>query len=327
MNYPGNETLLRVLYAGTSVEDETLIRQVLKRDGFNVVMHRVESEAALTLALGREMWEIVLCDSFMSSFPALKVLDLIKGRMQEIPFIVLFESLDEELAIEIVRASGPREFVMKSKIDTDLAASVKRTLRQAGKDLQGRLNAEQESQATMESWGRALELRDPGTNGHTLRVTDLTMRLCKRMRVHEDYYVKIHRGALLHDIGKMGIPDSILLKPGPLTDGEWAVMRTHPRLAMELLMPSRALREYVNIPWCHHEKFNGTGYPRGLIGANIPIDARIFAVADVYDALTSDRPYRKAWTAGEALKYIESESGESFDQTVVHVFTRMEQEE
>lgn len=327
MKYPGNETLLRVLLVSTNGEDEKLIRQVLKGDGFNVVMQRVESEAALTLALGREMWEIVLCDSFMPNFPALKALDLLKSRMQEIPFIVLFESLDEELAIEIVRASGPREFVMKSKISSDLPASVKRTLRQAGKDLQGRLNAEQEAQATMESWGRALELRDPGTSGHTLRVTDLTMRLADRMRIDKSFFVNIHRGALLHDIGKMGIPDSILLKPGPLTEDEWVIMRRHPQMAMELLMPSPQLREYINIPWCHHEKFNGTGYPRGLIGANIPIDARIFAVADVYDALTSDRPYRKAWTAGEALKYINFESGESFDQTVVHVFTRMEQEE
>ena len=178
--------------------------------------------------------------------------------------------------------------------------------------------------STLEGWSKALDLRDKETEGHTLRVTDLTMRLSRMMRVGDAEQVDIRRGALLHDIGKMGIPDQILLKPGPLTDDEWKIMREHPVYAYQLLAGIPYLRRALDIPYCHHEKWDGTGYPRGLKGSEIPAAARIFAVMDVYDALTSDRPYRKAWPKEKALQYIREQSGKHFDPAVVEQFLEME---
>jgi len=149
--------------------------------------------------------------------------------------------------------------------------------------------------ATIEGWAYALELKDEETEGHSRRVTELTLRIARRMGIKDEELAHVRRGALLHDIGKMGIPDSILLKPGKLTDEEGEIMRKHPLYAFEMLSPIDYLRPALDIPYCHHEKFDGSGYPRGLKGEQIPLAARIFAVVDVYDALTSDRPYRPAW--------------------------------
>jgi putative nucleotidyltransferase with HDIG domain len=176
---------------------------------------------------------------------------------------------------------------------------------------------------TIEGWSRALDLRDRETEGHSRRVTELTIRIAARMGFSEEELVHIRRGALLHDIGKMGIPDAILLKPGPLDEKEWAIMRTHPTLAVELLRPIAFLAPALDIPWCHHEKWDGTGYPRGLRGEEIPLPARIFAVVDVYDALTSDRPYRAAWSQERALAYIREQAGRHFDPRVVEVFEQV----
>ncbi len=140
------------------------------------------------------------------------------------------------------------------------------------------------------------------------------------MGINEELIVHIRRGALLHDIGKLGVPDQILLKPDKLDENEWALMRKHPTSAFNLLNPIEYLRPALDIPFCHHEKWNGTGYPRGLKGDEIPLAARIFAIADVYDALTSDRPYRKAWSHKETLQYIQSEAGQHFDPQIISVF-------
>jgi HD-GYP domain-containing protein (c-di-GMP phosphodiesterase class II) len=174
--------------------------------------------------------------------------------------------------------------------------------------------------ATIEGWSRALDLRDKETEGHTQRVTQMTLDLARRMGISEEALVHIRRGALLHDIGKIAVPDSILLKPGALTEAEWVIMREHPRHAYEMLLPIEYLRPALDIPYCHHEKWDGTGYPRGLKGEEIPLAARIFAVADVYDALTSDRPYRAAWSVEQAREYIRAESGKHFDPRVVDRF-------
>jgi PAS domain S-box-containing protein len=176
---------------------------------------------------------------------------------------------------------------------------------------------------TLAGWSRALDLRDNETEGHTQRVTDVTVRLARSMNVAEAALLQIQRGALLHDIGKMGIPDSILLKPGPLTDEEWVIMRKHPVYAYELLSPISFLRPALDIPYCHHEKWDGTGYPRGLKGEQIPLAARIFAVVDVYDALRSDRPYRKAWPEEQVLAHIRELSGTHFDSRVVEAFLEL----
>ena len=177
--------------------------------------------------------------------------------------------------------------------------------------------------ATIQGWSQALDLRDRETQGHTERVTEMAVRLARAVGISEAEIVHVRRGALLHDIGKMGVPDAVLLKPDKLTDDEWQVMRKHPELAFQMLSPIAYLRPALDIPYCHHEKWDGTGYPRGLRGDQIPLAARAFAVVDVWDALRSDRPYRPAWTEEKALEYVRSQAGTHFDPKVVEVFLQM----
>jgi PAS domain S-box-containing protein len=177
---------------------------------------------------------------------------------------------------------------------------------------------------TLEGWSRALDLRDKETDGHSRRVTEMTLRLARAMGVSEADLVHIRRGALLHDIGKMGIPDRILLKPGPLTDEEWEIMRRHPTYSYELLAPIAFLRPALDIPYCHHEKWDGSGYPRRLKGVEIPLAARIFAVVDVWDALRANRPYRNAWREEMVRAHIRSLSGTHFDPDVVESFLALD---
>ena len=177
--------------------------------------------------------------------------------------------------------------------------------------------------ATLEGWSRVLDMRDHETDEHTHRVADLTVALARRMGIPEAELGQIRRGALLHDIGKMAIPDSILQKPGDLSKEEEAMMRTHPEKALHILSQIGYLIPAMDIPYYHHEKWDGTGYPRGLVGEEIPLPARIFAVVDVFDALTSDRPYRKAWTREKALLYLQEQSGKHFYPEAVKVFTEL----
>ncbi len=178
--------------------------------------------------------------------------------------------------------------------------------------------------ATIEGWSKALELRDKETQGHTLRVTTLTLALAETMGVDKDALVHIRRGALLHDIGKMGIPDAILLKKGTLTKEEWEIMRQHPAYARDMLANITYLRPALSIPYCHHERWDGSGYPNGLRGEEIPLEARIFAVVDVWDALTSERPYREsAWNTEDTLRYLQAKAGSLFDPAVVDAFVRL----
>jgi putative nucleotidyltransferase with HDIG domain len=176
--------------------------------------------------------------------------------------------------------------------------------------------------ATIEGWSHALDLRDKDTEGHTLRVTDMALKLAHAVGLANGQLVHIRRGGLLHDIGKMGVPDKILLKPDRLTQLEWEVMRQHPQLAYDWLAPITFLQSALDIPYCHHEKWDGTGYPRGLRGEEIPLAARIFAVADVWDALTSRRPYRPPLARSEAIEYIRKNSGVHFDPRIVEIFLK-----
>ena len=176
---------------------------------------------------------------------------------------------------------------------------------------------------TIEGWSHALDLRDRETKGHTQRVTDMTIRLARMAGRSEMELTHIKHGALLHDIGKMGIPDNILLKDGRLTEEEWEVMRRHPTYAYEMLSPIEYLRPALDIPYCHHEKWNGSGYPRGLQGEQIPLAARLFSVVDVWDALRSDRPYRQGWDDVKVLEYIQKHSGTYFDPKAVELFVRL----
>jgi putative nucleotidyltransferase with HDIG domain len=191
------------------------------------------------------------------------------------------------------------------------------TLHQSNRDLS------MAYEATIEGWSSALDLRDRETEGHTLRVTELTMRMAEAVGVPKSDLKHIRHGALLHDIGKLGVPDSILHKPGALSEEEWALMRQHPLFAYQLLAPIQYLRLALDIPHYHHERWDGSGYPDGLKGKGIPLAARLFAIIDVYDALTSDRPYRQAWSVKQALDYIREGAGTHFDPELVQVFLKL----
>jgi PAS domain S-box-containing protein len=177
--------------------------------------------------------------------------------------------------------------------------------------------------ATIEGWSQALEMRGSEAQGHSRRVLDWTLKLAHEMGMRERDMQRLRHGTLLHDIGKMGIPDEILRKPGALTGEEWEIMRRHPQYAYDLLAPITYLRPALEIPYSHHEKWDGTGYPRGLKGEEIPFAARIFSVVDVYDALTSDRPYRPAWTHEQAVEYIQDQTGKHFDPGVAETFLQI----
>ncbi len=173
---------------------------------------------------------------------------------------------------------------------------------------------------TLEGLSRALDLRDKETEGHTRRVAEMTLRVARSLGISDAELVNMRRGALLHDIGKIGIPDNILLKPDTLTAEEKEIMHKHPMFAYEMLSPIAFLRPALDIPYCHHEKWDGTGYPRGLKGEQIPLSARVFAIVDVWDALRSDRPYRKAWQEGKIMEYLKDQTGKHFDSKVAAVF-------
>lgn len=176
---------------------------------------------------------------------------------------------------------------------------------------------------TLEGWSKALNLRDQETEVHTIRVAEISVLLARTLGVVDEQLAHLRRGALLHDIGKVGIPDSILLKPGPLNEYEWAIMRLHPVYAYQMLSPIAYLRSSLEIPYCHHEKWDGTGYPRKLRGDSIPLPARIFAVVDVWDALSFSRPYRPAWPPDKVLDHIRSLAGTHFDPAVVAAFLKL----
>lgn len=262
----------------------------------------------------------------VSLTPAEKVIVDSRSLVSILYFPLLLK--DTAVGVFIVGTTDkPREF-MPSEIDLCYVLSYEVSLAITNAQLYEKAqralaDISQAYDATLEGWSRMLDMRDQVTDEHTHRVTDLTVELARRMGIPETEMGHIRRGAFLHDIGKMGIPDAILQKPGPLTDSEWAIMRTHPEKAYHVLSKIEYLALALDIPYCHHEKWDGTGYPRKLKGEEIPLSARIFAVVDVYDALTSDRPYRKAWEKDEALIYIKKQSGNHFFPDAVKAFCEM----
>jgi putative nucleotidyltransferase with HDIG domain len=193
-------------------------------------------------------------------------------------------------------------------------------LRAVADILGAHIQREAEYERTLLGWAKALELRDEDTEGHTQRVTQLAVQLAERMGYNDSDITDIRRGALLHDIGKMGVPDAILNKPGKLNDSEWRIMKQHPDYARDMLAPIVFLHSALSIPYAHHERWDGSGYPRKLKGERIPPAARLFALVDVWDALTNDRPYRKAWEPPRAATYLLEQSGKQFDPHITRVF-------
>jgi len=277
--------------------------------------------------------DVILLDVMMPGMTGFEVCQRIRNDPQvaEIPIIILTALDDRESMLSALKA-GADDFISKPFDRFELRARVlgitrlnryHKLIQERAKLLEAHNQLLSAYEATIEGWSLAMDMRDRETEGHSRRVTELTMELATAFGINSDELPHIHRGALLHDMGKIGIPDSILHKPASLTDEEWVIMRKHPQLAYEMLYPVEYLRPALAIPYCHHEKWDGTGYPRRLKGGEIPLAARIFAIADVWDALTSDRPYRPAWSQESARAYLHDQSGKHFDPQVVELFFKV----
>jgi response regulator RpfG family c-di-GMP phosphodiesterase len=326
---------LRVLIVEDSADDAELLAYELRRGGFAPVCERVETAVDMKAALARESWDVVVSDHSVLQFDSLAALSVLKASGRDIPFISVSGTIGEERAVQAMKA-GASDYLVKGSlarlvpvVGRELADAQERRARRAAeqalrdREQQTMLELAAAYERTLEGWARALDLRDRETEGHSRRVTHLTVRLARMMGISEAECVHIRRGAFLHDIGKMGIPDSILLKPAPLSPAEWVIMRRHPAYAKDLLAPIEYLRPALDIPYCHHEKWDGTGYPHGLSGEQIPLAARLFAAVDIWDAVRSGRPYRAPWSDQEARAYLASLAGAHLDPKVVTAFLEL----
>jgi response regulator RpfG family c-di-GMP phosphodiesterase len=306
-----NEPTLRVLVIEDSVDDAALmVRELKQANGFDIVYERVDNEKDMRAAIEKKSWDIVICDYNLPGFGAERALAILEEMDLSIPFILVSGVVSEEVVNRMVRR-GAHDYISKD-VMARLVPVIHRELA---------LSSSHDELIHVLSV--ALEFKDWNTHGHSRRVADLTVQLARKMGINEVEIVHIRRGALLHDIGKIGIPDAILLKQGRFTAEEKTAMEMHPQFAYDLLKPVRFLGRALDIPFCHHERWNGTGYPRQLQGRQIPISARIFAVVDTFDALTSNRPYREILPAQAALDMIEDQSGRLFDPDVVNAFLNM----
>ena len=327
---------LRVLIIEDSEEDTQLFVRELWQRGYEVEFERLETAEAMQLALIQKSWDLILSDYILPKFDAPRALEVLKASGLDVPFIIISSTAGEDTAVAALKA-GANDFLVKGKF-ARLASAIHRELREAEsrrdrkRAENARLHENQQAShrelvraynTTLESLARALDLREQQTDGHTLRITAMMIKLARASGLLEDELIHIRRGSLLHDIGKMGVPELILLKPSGLTREEWALMKMHPQYAYELLQPIVFLTPALDIPYCHHEKWDGTGYPRGLRGYEIPLAARLFAIVDVWAVLTSDRPYRLAWSEDETRSYIKAQAGKQFDPQVVEVFLKM----
>lgn len=320
-----------ILIADDSLGARNAIEVLLLPENYNLVFAENGSTA---LELAAQLTpDAILCDVMMPDMNGFEVCRRVRAdsRLSEIPIILVTALDDRQSKLQGLEA-GADDFFSKPFDPAELRARLRTITRlnrfrklneERLKQSQANHALEEAYDATIAGWARALDLREHETAGHSQRVVDLTARLAQKLGVPESELVHIRRGALLHDIGKIGVPDTILLKPSTLSDDEWIIMRQHPVTAYELLHEIAYLHPAIDIPYCHHEKWNGTGYPRGLKGEEIPLAARIFAVVDVWDALTSVRPYRLAWDVASTFNYIHAQSGKYFDPAIVEEFLKM----
>ena len=277
--------------------------------------------------------DLILLDVNMPGIDGFEVCRRLRADpiLTDVP-VVMTTALDDKASrIEGIEA-GADDFITKPIDRLEIRARVntiirlnryRKLMKQQADLLQAHRELQEAYEATLRGWVHGLDLRDRETADHSRRVTLLTVELARLMGMPETELLNVRRSALLHDIGKMGVPDHILHKPGPLTEAEWVIMRKHPQIAYDMLAPIEYLRSALDIPFCHHERWDGTGYPRRLKGEQIPLVARIFAVIDVFDALSSDRPYRKAWPQEKIIEYIREQSGTHFDPKAVELFLQM----
>jgi putative two-component system response regulator len=317
------------------VDDEFAGRQTLESvlEGEGYTLEMAENGPQAIEKAKKYLPDVILLDLMMPGMTGFEVCQRIRNDplVAEIPIIVLTALDDRESMLSALKA-GADDFISKPFDRHELRARLIgiTRLNRYHKLVEERAKLKEANaqllfayEATIEGWSRALDLRDKETEGHSQRVTKLTVELGAKFGMNEEQLLHIRRGALLHDIGKLGVPDSILHKTGLLSDDEWVVMHKHPQFAYDMLHSVEYLRPALDIPYCHHEKWDGSGYPRGLKGEEIPLAARIFAIVDVWDALHSDRPYRPAWDREKIFSYLREQSGKHFDPKVVELFFKI----
>ena len=318
------------------IDDEEIVRATLDAllSG-DYQLHFAENGIdGLALAMQTEP-DVILLDVMMPKLDGYEVCRQIRATdlLAEIPIIMITSLDDRDSRLRGLRA-GVDDFLPKPFDSMELLARIQ-TITRLNRyrhivEQRNQLESMHEEllisyHKTIEGWVNALDLRDKETEGHTRRVSEKSVELAHAIGLKEDQLDNIRIGALLHDVGKLGVPDAILLKPGKLSEEEWKVMRLHPIYAYQWLSPIAFLKNAIDIPYCHHEKWDGSGYPRGLQGKEIPLSARLFAIIDVWDALSSDRPYRSALSTEEVMEYIKRESGKHFDPSLVEIFISMHQ--
>jgi putative two-component system response regulator len=332
--YRENNMSSMVLIVDDEYSGRETLQSVLEGEGYQLEM--AENGLQAIEKAKRLLPDVILLDIMMPGMTGFEVCERIRSDPQiaEIPIVVLTALDDRESLLTALKA-GADDFISKPFDRYELRARLlgitrlnryQKLLQERAKlqDANAQLLAAYE--ATIEGWSHAMDLRDRETEGHSRRVAELTVKLAQTLGMSNEEIMYLRRGALLHDMGKIGIPDSILHKTGKLEDEEWDIMRKHPHLAYDMLYRVEYLRPALDIPYCHHEKWDGTGYPRGLKGEEIPLAARLFTVVDVWDALTSNRSYRPAWSQSEARAYIREQSGRHFDPQVVDLFFKVFQE-
>ncbi|MDX9865039.1 MAG: response regulator [Anaerolineaceae bacterium] len=314
----------------TPVGRDTL-EALLYKQGYNLAF---ASSGPETLTKAEELMpDLILLDVMMPGMNGFEVCRRLRENpiLAEVPVIMVTALDDQSSRVKGIEA-GADDFITKpfnrvelrARVNTILRLNRYRTLQDERSRLISALeNLQAAYDETIRGWGYALDLRDDETQGHSTRVTQLTEQIAIKIGVPPEEILHIKRGAILHDIGKIGIPDSILLKNGPLSDEEWEVMKQHPRHGFDMLSRIEYLKSSLDIPYCHHERWDGSGYPRGLKGEEIPLSARIFAIVDVWDALNSDRPYRRKWPHEKIIHHIREQSGKHFDPAIVPAFLEL----
>lgn len=302
-----------------------LVAALLKGQGCQV-LQASDGRSGLEMARQRHP-DLILLDVVMPGMDGYEVCEQVRASdgISDVPILMITTLEDHSSRIRGLEA-GADDFLSKPIDSTELRARVRTILRLNRHRRAARL-AELLSDAydaTLEGWVRALDLRDHETEGHTLRVTNMTVTLARAVGIADELIEHVRRGALLHDIGKIGVPDRVLLKPGPLDADERAIIERHPGFAHQMISPIVFLRPALDIPWCHHEKWDGTGYPRHLAGADIPLAARVFSVIDVWDAMRSNRPYHRSRPVDVVREVIAQGRGTHFDPAIAEMFLDLE---
>ncbi|NLU11070.1 MAG: HD domain-containing protein [Tepidanaerobacter acetatoxydans] len=318
---------LRVLIVDDSEDDTLLLVRKLKRDGFNPTFERVDTPEAMEDALSKNTWDIILSDYNMPRFDAFAALDILKKSGIDIPFIIVSGAIGEETAVAAMKA-GAHDYIMKDNL-ARLVAAIERELGEAQirhKKRETEKQLEHSFFDLAETVARAMDSRDPYTAGHARKVAEYARKIGEKMELDRDKINGLYVCGLLHDIGKISIPESILCKPGSLSEEEWALMRTHTIRGYEILKNCSLPWPVADVALHHHEQLDGSGYPDGLKDDELNLENRIIRVCDVVEAMSSHRPYRPAKSIAEVIDELKSGRGLKYDSNIVDAMLQLLEE-